>query len=141
MEKQQIPARRVDWRARLTAYLADAAARPFRPGTHDCALFVAGAIHAMTGHDAAADWRGSYGTLKAGRAALVEAGHADHVALVAATLPEIAPAFAQVGDVACLPGGRSGGALGVVQGAGVYCLRPSGLAIVSRLEIERAFSL
>lgn len=132
--------RRPDWRARLAEYLAQVAHNRFRPGAHDCALFAAGAVEAMTGADLAAEWRGTYRSLSGGRKALKAAGFADHVALVASHFEEVPPAFARVGDVAVLPGAtRQGAALGIVQGASVYCLLPSGLAVVSRLHMKKAF--
>lgn len=134
-----LPARLPDWRARLGHYVAAVAARPFRPGAHDCALFVAGAVEAMTGADAAAEWRGTYRTLAAGIEALQAAGFADHVAFVAAHCAAVVPAFAAVGDLAVVPGDGGAHALGIVQGGGVYCLRPGGLAVVSRLHIQKAF--
>jgi len=137
----RLPPRRADWRARLAQYVASVAARPFRPGAHDCALFVAGAVEAMTGADAARDWRGTYRTLAAGQAALQSAGFLDHVDFVAAICPPVAPSLAQVGDLAALPGDDGPAALGVIQGGGVYCLSPGGLVIVSRLYIEKAFSI
>jgi len=134
-----LAARRPDWRARLEEYLPRVASQPFRPGRHDCALFVAGAVEAMTGEDPAAAWRGAYRSLAAGRDALQAAGFPDHVALVASVCEEIPPALASVGDIAVLPGDGEGAALGLVQGAAVYVLRPGGLALVNRLHIERAF--
>ena len=135
------PVRRPDWRARLAAYMAQVAVTAFRPGRHDCALFAAGAIEAMTGVDIAAPWRGSYRSLAAGRKALADAGFASHVDVVARLFPETGPALAHVGDLAVLPSDvpDEPGALGVVQGAGVYALRPSGLVLLDRLTIERAF--
>lgn len=135
---EPLPPRRADWRDRLIRFLALAAAKPFAPGRHDCALFAAGAVTAMTGADPARGWRG-YRSLAAGRRKLEAAGYADQVALAAAICPEIAPAFAGVGDLAVLPADEVGAALGVVQGPGIYCLRPSGLAVVSRLHAQRAF--
>ena len=75
--------RRADWRPRLTEYLARVAGARFRPGQHDCALFAAGAVEAMTGHDPAAEWRGTYRTLEEGRVVLAGQGYADQVGLVA----------------------------------------------------------
>ena len=131
--------RRPDWRVRLSDYLALVAPAAFRPGQHDCAMFAAGAVEAMTGKDPAADLRGTYRSLAAGQAALVAAGYADQVAFVADLFPEIPAAMAAVGDLAVMDGEGAGMALGVVQGAAVYVLRPSGLALVNRLHIQRAF--
>ena len=134
-----IAARLPDWRPRLSAYLAAAGARTFRPGLHDCALFAAGAVQAMTGSDAAAAWRGTYSSLEEGQRALQLAGFSDHVALVAAYLHEVNPAHASVGDLAALPGADGRPALGIVQGASVYVLQPSGMSLVNRLQMKRAF--
>lgn len=132
-----------DWRARLSEYLGQVARRRFRPGEHDCALFAAGAVQAMTGADLAADWRGKYRALGAGRAMLRAKGFSDHLEFAAAHLAPVPPALAQVGDLAVVPADspHDAGALGVVQGPRVYVLTPGGLALVSRLTMERAFSV
>ncbi len=135
------PPRRPDWRPRLQSYLARVSGRRFRAGRHDCALFAAGAIHAQTGFDPAHLWRGQYRNLDEGYALLRGAGFEDPAAFVAARCEEIAPARAAAGDIAVLAGDDGTAALGVVQGAMVYCLRPSGLALVRRDEILKAFRL
>ncbi|SOB86773.1 hypothetical protein SAMN06297144_1882 [Sphingomonas guangdongensis] len=57
-------ARATDWENRLATYLDRVADEPFGWGTNDCALFVAGAIKAMSadGVDLAAAVRGTYQT-------------------------------------------------------------------------------
>ena len=126
-----------DWRGRLAAYLDQTARLPFAPGRHDCALFAAGAVEAMTGIDHAKGWRG-YRTLKAGRKKLAEAGYADHIALIADKLDEIPPAFAAAGDLAVVDGDEDA-ALGVVLGEMVAVLRPDGRGLVPLTEAKRAF--
>lgn len=130
--------RKKDWRTRLAAYMGAISRRAFRPGEHDCALFAAGAVEAMTGTDLAAPWRRTYRTLEDGLALLAQHGHGDHVALAAAHLEEIAPILAQVGDVAAVREGEALG-LGIVQGPAIYVLRPSGLGLVPLTAAERAF--
>lgn len=132
-----------DWKPRLASYLAEVARRPFRPGSHDCVLFAAGAVGAMTGADLAAEYRGTYCTLAQGQAVLEARGFADHIDLVKSLFDPVAPALAQVGDLAVVPSDQPGerGALGVFQGAAVYVLRPSGLAVVDRLAVREAFSV
>lgn len=129
-----------DWRPRLVAYMARVAPLPFRPGVHDCALFVAGAVAAMTGTDPARGWRGCYTTLRGGLRVLRRAGFADHVALVASRHRAKPVAMAQVGDIAVVPA-PDGSALGIVQGAGVYVLRPEGLAVVPLTAATAAFGV
>lgn len=121
----------------LIAYASEAGARPFRPGRHDCALFAAGWVKQVTGQDHASGWRSTYRSLKRGQKLLEEAGFADHVALAAAHLPEIAPAFAQIGDLAVL----DDQAFGIVAGEMIYCLKPEGLGLVPRSAMRRAFQV
>lgn len=54
--------RRSTWEADLSAYIASVRARPHVYGEHDCGLFVAGAVLAMTGDDFGAPFRGQYST-------------------------------------------------------------------------------
>lgn len=129
-----------DWRPRLTAYLRGVSHSSFKAGEHDCALFFAGAVEAMTGHDHAAQYRGRYTTLRGGLRVLRKEGFEDHIALAAHHLPEIPPAFALPGDgMVCET--EDGPALGVCQGRMVYVLGPTGGAMVSRLTAVRAFAV
>lgn len=130
--------RRADWKQQLIQYMADSARTPFKPGVHDCALFAAGAVFAMTDVDFAADFRGKYRTLKSGLKLLQSAGFADHAALAASLFPEVHPAFAVPGDLAVVPDGQ-GDALGIVQGPAIYVLGMDGLGLVSLLAARRAF--
>ena len=121
----------------LIVYAAEAGQRPFRPGRHDCALFAAGWVKIITGRDLARGWRSTYRSLRRGRQLMQNAGFADHVAFAAAHLPEIAPAFAQVGDLAVL----EDNAFGIVAGEMIYCLKPQGLGLVPRRAMRRAFAV
>jgi hypothetical protein len=121
----------------LLDYVADAGVRPFRPGRHDCALFAAGWVKLMTGQDLARGRRSRYRSLRGGQKLMEEAGFRDHVDLAAAHLPEIAPAFAQIGDLAVL----EDDAFGIVAGEMIYCLKPQGLGLVPRGEMRRAFAV
>ena len=121
----------------LIAYAAEAGSRPFRPGRHDCALFAAGWVKLATGEDLARGWRSTYRSLRRGQQLMQDAGFADHVDFAAAHLPEIAPAFAQVGDLAVL----EDQAFGIVAGEMIYCLKPQGLGLVSRNAMRRAFQV
>ena len=121
----------------LIAYAAEAGQKPFRPGRHDCALFAAGWVKLSTGKDHARGWRSTYRSLRRGQQLLEEAGFSDHVDFAAAHLPEIAPAFAQVGDIAVL----DDNAFGIIAGEMIYCLRPEGLGLVQRGQMRRAFQV
>lgn len=131
-----------DWRIHLEAYLHDVWREPFVYGQHDCGLFAAGAVKAMTGQDFAEEYRGGYKTLAGALRRLKRKGFDSHADLAASLFEEIHPSAAQVGDLAAVKVSDAGHyALGVVQGARVYVLRPDqlGLGTVDLLDAERAF--
>ena len=106
-----------NWRPRLAEYVATTADRPFAPGDHDCALFVAGAVAAMTGEDPAEGFKARYTTIKGGLRVL----------------------RAGVGDIAVVDGDDGLPALGIVQGEAIYVLHPTGLALLPLTRARRAF--
>lgn len=132
--------RRPDWHARLSAYLTKAGQQPFAEGSHDCALFVGGAVEAMTGTDPMAELRGRYQTTAEGLALLRSMGYADHLAWFSAQLDQMPKgARPAPGDVACIPG-HDGPALGIVQGEAVYVLQPErGLGFAALSQVRRAW--
>lgn len=112
-----------------------------QPGQHDCCLFGAGAIEALTGVDIAAEWRGRYTTLAGGRRVLRRSGYADHIALIAAHLPEAHPSASLPGDIAIVPTDE-GPAVGVVQGTVVYVLHAAGgVGMVPMSVVQRIFKV
>lgn len=130
-----------DWQTRLHRYLCSTRGRAMQPGQHDCCLFGAGAIEAVTGVDLAADWRGRYTTLAGGQRALKKAGYADHIALIAAHLPEAHPSEALAGDIAIVST-EAGPAVGVVQGAVVYVLHAAGgIGLVPMSIVQHLFKV
>lgn len=129
-----------DWRARLEAYFRQVGREPFAWGRHDCALFLAGAVEAMTGEDYAAPFRGRYKTPLGAQRVLRKEGFESLAAVASAHLKEIPPAAARVGDGALV---RVEGieALGVVQGPRVRVLTENYAGLVSRAFITRAFEV
>lgn len=101
---------------------------PFAWGRHDCCLFAADAVRAVTGHDPAADLRGTYATAAEAAAALARAGGL--VGLAIARAGRVVPtAAAQPGDVGLLePGGGERPALAVC--AGPHWLAPGRIGLV-----------
>ena len=98
-------ARRDDWPERLDAFIRARRARSFAWGQHDCALFAADAVEAMTGNDPAAVFRGGYDSAAGALKAIRAAGHADLLSAVSAGLgePLPSPLYAQRGDIAAVP--------------------------------------
>lgn len=130
--------RRADWHNRLVQYLSEVIYAPPEMGRHDCALFLAGAVEAMTGADYAAPYRGRYTTMQGGLRILRKDGFADHIALAAHHLEEIPVAFAAPGDGAVVET-EDGPALGVMQGEMIYVVGVRGSAVVPRARATRAF--
>jgi hypothetical protein len=126
--------RSTDWQNSLMIYLSGVHSIPFQYGIHDCALFCAGAIEAMTGVDLAKGHRG-YASRADGIRKMRKAGFDDHVAYFASHLPECHPLEAQAGDLAVL----DDAAMGVVQGRGIYVLTDGLMTTVSLLQAKRAF--
>ena len=129
-----------DWRARLGAYVEGARRAPFTYGRLDCALFAAGAVRAMTGGDLGEGLRGTYESFAGGVRALRQRGYMDHLDMARAHFPEIAPCFAQVGDLAVV-GVADGDARGVVQGARIFFMSAEGLVTVDLLAARTAFKV
>lgn len=133
--------RHADWHIRLRQYLREAWLKPFCPGEHDCWMFTAGAVKAMTGEDIAKDWHGVYKTVPRGLAIMHKRGFESLADLAASHLPELSnPVTAKPGDVAALMTDE-GLALGIVQGARIYVAGQYGLLTVPLIEIGRAFEV
>lgn len=132
--------RRADWHQRLTVYLAECQSRPFAYGRHDCALFAAGAIEAMTGHDPAGNDRGKYKTIRGGLGRLKRRKIKDHIAAADTMFEACATNMVRPGDLVAVKA-DPGMALGIVQGEMIYVLSPSGLGLVPITLAEKAWKI
>jgi hypothetical protein len=122
------------WRGRLSAYVARARGKAFAYGEHDCALFAAGAVAAVTGRDLAAEFRGQYRCAMGGLRAVQRAGYIDHVDMATALFPRVPASQLETGDLAVVRADRSE-ALGVVSGPAIFVLREHGLG---RVDLQQA---
>ena len=113
----------------LHQYVSAALRRPFEPGRHDCACFVAGWVAIRTGADPMRGWR--YRTLRGGMQALRRRGFATLADAVSTMLPE-APR-ARPGDVVWI----DGAALGICAGEHAYCVGEEGLRVVNMARASR----
>lgn len=121
--------RYMDWDKRLAHFLAANRTRPFRWGEWDCCLFAADAVHAITGHDYAAAYRGKYSTELGAVRALKRYGQGSLAATMDALLGNrVAACTAMRGDVVAVDT-PSGDALGVVFN-GIWLVQPSGLCCI-----------
>jgi len=95
----------------LSTYLAQCEGRPYAYGEHDCALFAAGAVLAMTGEDPAGPFRGRYCSRWSGDELLAAHGSDTLEAAIDGLFPQVAIGFAKRGDLAWHEG-----SVGVVAG-------------------------
>ncbi|MGD1880859.1 MAG: hypothetical protein ACFB11_00875 [Paracoccaceae bacterium] len=116
------PNRLPDWQHRLVQYLQSVQGKPIEPGQHDCALFLADGIEAVTGQDLAGSYRGKYDTFSKGVRLMRKEGLEDHVGFFRNTLKEIPLAFALPGDGAVVEMADGLDALGIVQGEYILLL-------------------
>ncbi|MDO5704031.1 MAG: hypothetical protein Q4G49_03030 [Paracoccus sp. (in: a-proteobacteria)] len=118
-----------DWEARLSDYICRVAKTPFEYGVHDCALFAAGGVEAVTGSNPAVKWAGRYGCALGGLRQMRRVGYADHIDCAARLFPAISAAARMAGDLAVVTQGDDR-ALGIVQGALIYVLLGDQIGLV-----------
>lgn len=128
-----------DWRPRLAAYFDDVERLPYDEASHNCGLFPAGAVEAMTGQDVARKYRAASIATMLRR--LKKDGFDTHIDFVASIFPEIHPSQAVAGDLIAFKvvDDDIGWALGVSIGERAKLLRPDGLGTLSTLSGKRAF--
>ncbi len=120
------------WPERLAAVIEAARTRPFAWGQHDCCLFAADCIKAMTSLDLAHLWRGTYRDEDGASAQLRRHGYRSIRHLVGFQLAvhgfrRIHPVLAHRGDVVAM----AWQTVGVMDGARVLAPGKDGLAGLS----------
>ena len=129
--------RLADWEPRIAAYLDACADRPFAYGTHDCCLFAAGAIEALTGVDAGAPWRGRYKTEAGAARALKRRGFDSHDAAFTDLLGEPLGALAAArGDIV-----SDGANIGVMWVGGAWFVTDDGLQMQPAGTLQRCWKV
>ena len=117
---------RVDgWESLLASEIEAARARPFSWGSHDCATWAADVRRALTGHDLAAAWRGTYRDARGAKRSIRATGAGDLVEAVSMAIGKPLPSvlMAGRGDVV-----TDGAALGICLGRDAAFLSRRGLA-------------
>ena len=84
-------------RLRFDALIGDRMAAPFAWGANDCCMFAADCVQALTGHDPAAAFRGTYSDARGAVKVLEAVGGLEHAAVMAGD--PIPPLMAGIGDV------------------------------------------
>ena len=96
--------RKPDWEQRLADYLAAQHGARFAYGRHDCVLFAAGAVRAMTGAHLAKGVRGKYRGKLGAASQLKRRGWASLEKMMDAHFQRVVPAHAMRGDIVMAQG-------------------------------------
>lgn len=131
--------RRADWLPRLLEYVEAVRLRPFDPVAHNCALFVAGAVEAVTGSDPRAELGLNIATQRDVIEALIRYGGVRGLA-TASFGPVQARLLARRGDV-MVRQGIDGDTLGVCMGDHALFLGPDGLQVRQLDECDASWSV
>lgn len=124
------------WEGALTAEIERAAGLVFAWGRHDCATWAFDVRRRLTGHDAASEWRGRYGSAAGARRTLRRLGCGSVADLACRVMgdPLPSPLLAQRGDIVLAED-----ALGVCDGPGGVFVAVAGLVRRDLISIERAW--
>lgn len=109
------------WPELLNDYLASMEGVIFEWGVSDCCTFADGAVQAMTGEEAMAEFRGKYSTATGAARALVEHGAGTLEATLDTKFEERATGFARRGDLVL-----HDGCVGVVIGKDAFFVGEEG---------------
>jgi len=107
------------WENRLTQYIEEMRDKPFKRGSHDCALFAGNCIDLMTGRDTTSEFRRPYKNRKEAMTLLKTLGYDNLEAVATAKLGEPLSNinFAGRGDCVTVPC-KEGIALAIVETSG-----------------------
>lgn len=132
-----------DWRARLAAEMDRQRQTPFAWGKQDCAIgFAAGIVQALTGVDMARGYRSKYASPKGALRVLKDAGADSLSAFVTGLLPEVHPAFANVGDIGIVAAdGPLSEALCMIDVSGLIVMTEHGHGRRPRADLIRAYKV
>ena len=128
--------RRGDWEAALAAYLERVRDKPYAYGQHDCLLFVAGSIKALTGKDLARGHRGKYKSATGAKRYLKKLGFSSPEKMLDSLLPAKPVGFAQRGDIVLADNNP-----GVCVGGEAVFAGEDGLILKPRAEWSKAWGV
>lgn len=126
-----------DWPKRLDQAIEAGRSKPFVWGSHDCVLFAADVVLALTGEDLAAQWRGQYDSAETALRAIHKGGGL--ITMAADALGEPVPVLsARRGDVVLYRDER-GPSLGICLDRKCAFTGVDGLTFKSLKECEQAW--
>jgi hypothetical protein len=126
---------RVDnWPRALEEHIQNQMHRPFEWGVHDCLLFAASCVEAVSGDDPAIEYRGTYSTALAAYRIIDDAGGFDALIDSCLGVDRVHINLAQRGDVVSRTDEKSRTSAGVCVGAVYVFTGPSGLVFLPKQE-------
>lgn len=123
--RQALMRRLNNWPSRFAALVESARAQPFEWGAHDCCLWAASAVLAITGVDPAHAWRAGYRTERAAMRILASLGGLEGAG--ALTGIPVALACAAIGDIGLVNWPDGARSLAVCAGHTWMCAGEAGL--------------
>jgi hypothetical protein len=136
----------IDWKQHLTTLINERRTAPFQWGTHDCALWAADCVLAITGEDFAKDARGTYESAIGAIKCLSKIYQADNLKEVfSSRFEEVHIALARPGDIVYRASNYEGFnvAIGVCYGANSFFLidGENSLVMLPTLTLDGAFRI
>lgn len=125
-----------NWETALSEYINVMRHAPFEYGVNDCCMFAAGAVEAMTGIDAMAEFRGKYDSALSAAKALRDIGKGSLEATIDDKFPEVVISQAKRGDIALFDD-----SLGIVSGSFAWFVSDDGLERVQRADWQKTWSV
>lgn len=130
--------RNLDWQIDFANCVAENMYKPFEWGSHDCMLWAANLVSAITGYDPAIDFRGEYISALGAARLLKEVGGMEAVTTLNLGSEPISKNFANVGDIMLvLQEGQP--MLAVCNGETMLAPGPFGLVSLPTLSAEKAW--
>lgn len=127
------------WFQRLDSLIRDRMSTPFAWGTHDCVLWAADAVHALSLVDPAAGYRGTYSTAVEAARLLRDLGGLQALADRAGV--PVAPLGALPGDVGLVHDEQGRESLAVRHASGWLVPGAAGLALLPTSAASQAWSV
>lgn len=129
------------WEDRLRRVIIVDQHKPFAWGRHDCILFAARCIEAVTGEDPAAEHRGTYDSAIGAMRLLKALGFATPADAIGSRFEEVHPITCRSGDIVSYPMPEAGNVLGVVFGEQVVAPNTNALATGPLFAATRGFRI
>ncbi len=134
--------RREGWEERFNSFIIPRLTAQFEWGTHDCLLFAADSVRALTLVDPGAEYRGTYDSALAAAKVVSDAGGALNLISAKLGTPEDNPWLALKGDIGLVKAGEPFGHMAVVcADKGWYAVSEAGVVLLPTTDVVAVWRL